>query len=84
MDIVMTPTADPLPAIDPETLALLRANGIDPMVFLKRQAELAVRPALPSAAERLSAEQAALRPALDAYNAFVDEHGLFADETRDL
>ena len=69
-------------SIDPDTLAILRENGIDPEVYLKRQAELAAERPTPEAVAKLAAEKEALRPEIEAYNAFIDEHGVWSDGYR--
>lgn len=66
--------------IDPETLEVLLATGIDPAAFLKRRAELAAMPGrTPVEEAKLSAEQEALRPCLEAAREFNRVHGPWHD-----
>jgi post-segregation antitoxin (ccd killing protein) len=77
----MSKQADTLD-IDPETLAVLRAAGIDPQVYLKRRAELRAWRRDPTEAAKLAAEQEELREVVESANRYFDEHGLWSDGLR--
>ncbi|HVY86707.1 MAG TPA: type II toxin-antitoxin system CcdA family antitoxin [Caulobacterales bacterium] len=77
----MSTDADAI-AINPDLLAFLRENGVDPQVYLKRQAELRAMTRSPEEEAKLAEEQERLRPEIESYNRYIEEHGLWSDGLR--
>ncbi len=69
--------------LDAETLARARAAGVD-LSRLLRRALLRELPPASDEEQKREAEQwyAENKEAVDAYNKFVEEHGLFSDGVR--
>jgi hypothetical protein len=69
--------------IDPETLELLIETGIDPAVYLKRQAEMRAWKPDPVEEEKNRRSREELRPFMEKQRAFREKHGSWLDPEDD-
>lgn len=70
--------------VDAELMDKVRAAGLDPQTYVARllEREAAKQESATERAARHTALRAELQPGLDAYDAFIERHGLWSDGLR--